>query len=459
MSAGDVHSAGEWLRPPRLGTKIIPLGAIFEIICVSWAAPLGIGSGSIERRSQARPTAAITVASHATGSISLVTSNSKARSRRRAIAESVRRNASESSPRTSGLVSRTSSEKRASPGTTLAAPGTSSTRPIAVVELRLSKPELAAEGTTVTIERTSGNKNLKLVSADTLRITPENVGKSALVAVQIDPRQKLPTDASFEARAGNIPFAWSITFFVLAGLFLTLFVWHRFAIPKSAADKPSRRDEGGSILGEFWGTFASFFKRRDILMVLAFLLLYRFGEAQLVKLAAPFLLDGREVGGLGLSTGEVGFAYGTVGVLSLTIGGILGGLLVSKHGLKRWLLPMVAAINLPNAVYIFLAATQTESFVLVNTCIAVEQFGYGFGFTAYMMYMILVAQGPQKTAHFAITTGFMALGMMIPGMFSGWLQEALGYHNFFVWVLIATIPGFLIAALVKIDPSFGRKEA
>ncbi|PIE22926.1 MAG: MFS transporter [Planctomycetota bacterium] len=330
---------------------------------------------------------------------------------------------------------------------------------VAVVELRLSKPELAAEGASLTIERSSGNKNLKLVSSDTLRITPENVGSSALVAVQIDPRQKLPISASFEARAGNIPLAWSITFFVLAGLFLSLFVWHRFAIPKSAADRPTRREEGGSILREFWGTFASFFKRRDIVMVLAFLLFYRFGEAQLVKLAAPFLLDSRDVGGLGLSTGEVGFAYGTVGVLALTVGGILGGLLVSKHGLKRWLLPMVVAINLPNAVYILLAATQTESFFLVNLCIAVEQFGYGFGFTAYMMYMILVAQGPQKTAHFAITTGFMALGMMIPGMFSGWLQEALGYHNFFVWVLIATIPAFIIAALVKIDPSFGRKEA
>jgi PAT family beta-lactamase induction signal transducer AmpG len=334
---------------------------------------------------------------------------------------------------------------------------------VALVPIRIGSVPAEGETTTVTIERISGNKNLKLVSSPTLRFTAANAGQNALVAVQIDPRLREAASATFEARAGNIPLAWSITFFVLAGLFLALFVWHRFAIPKVPADKPTRRageanGEAGSILGEFLGTFASFFKRRDILMVMAFLLLYRFGEAQLVKLAAPFLLDTRSVGGLGLSTGEVGFAYGTVGVAALTIGGILGGIMVSRHGLKRWLLPMVAAINLPNAVYIFLAAAQPESFVTVNACIAVEQFGYGFGFTAYMMYMILVAQGPQKTAHFAITTGFMALGMMIPGMFSGWLQEALGYQHFFIWVLIATIPGFVIAALIKIDPAFGRKD-
>ena len=329
---------------------------------------------------------------------------------------------------------------------------------IAVVALTISKRPEPGDATIVAIERKSGDKSFALISGEALRFTHANADKAALVAVQIDPRLPKAAEARFEARAGNVPFAWSITFFILAGLFLGLFVWHRFAIPKVAGDRPAPREADKGILSDFVHTFASFFKKPDILMVLAFLLLYRFGEAQLVKLAAPFMLDSRDAGGLSLSTGQVGFAYGTVGVLALTIGGILGGLAVARDGLKRWLMVMVVAINLPNAVYIYLSAAQPESFTIVNACIAVEQFGYGFGFTAYMMYMILAAQGPQKTAHFAITTGFMALGMMIPGMFSGWLQESLGYHHFFIWVVIATIPGFVVAALVKIDPDFGRKQ-
>jgi PAT family beta-lactamase induction signal transducer AmpG len=169
------------------------------------------------------------------------------------------------------------------------------------------------------------------------------------------------------------------------------------------------------------------------------------------------LLDTKEAGGLALSTSEVGFIYGTVGILALTFGGILGGLLASKHGLKYWLWWMLIAINLPNAVYIYLAYALPGSFFIVNLCVAVEQFGYGFGFTAYMLYMIYVSDGKHKTAHFAITTGFMALGMMIPGMVSGWIEDMVGYQTFFVWVLVATVPAFIIAKFVEIDPGFGKK--
>ncbi len=192
--------------------------------------------------------------------------------------------------------------------------------------------------------------------------------------------------------------------------------------------------------------------------ILVFLLLFRFAEAQLAKLAAPFLLDGRDVGGLGLTTSEVGFVYGTVGILMLTFGGLLGGFLAAKNGLKYWLWGMVAAINLPNAVYIVLAFWQPQNLIVINIAVGFEQFGYGFGFTAYMLYMIYVAQGRHSTAHFAICTAFMALGMMIPGMFSGWVQEAIGYENFFAWVLLATIPSFLVTRMIPLDADFGRKS-
>ena len=262
-----------------------------------------------------------------------------------------------------------------------------------------------------------------------------------------------------EGTTGSVSIAWSMTFYLLAALFLILFAWHRFVLPRPAADLVRQSLPLRGLFKESLETFASFFHKQHIGRVLAFLLLYRFAEAQLVKLAAPFLLDARAAGGLELSTGAVGLAYGTVGILMLTIGGVLGGMLAARDGLRRWLWWMVAAINLPNAVYIALAYLQPENLMFVNIAVGIEQFGYGFGFTAYMLYMIYVARGLHSTAHYAICTGFMSLGMMLPGMISGWLQEMLGYQHFFVWVLIATVPSFLVVSLVPLDREFGKRNS
>jgi PAT family beta-lactamase induction signal transducer AmpG len=256
---------------------------------------------------------------------------------------------------------------------------------------------------------------------------------------------------------GNIPLAWSVTFGVLAGLFLLFFAYHRLILPYPTTDRPTLSDATEGVRKEFTRTFALFFKRKNIVATLAFLLFYRFAEAQLVKLVSPFLLDARDKGGLGLTTSEVGIVYGTVGVIALTLGGLLGGWVVSKKGLKFWLWIMVFSIHLPDAMFVYLSQVQPDDLLLINIAVAIEQFGYGFGFTAYMLYMIIVAEGEHKTAHYAICTGFMALGMMVPGMFSGMIQEAIGYKSFFIWVILATIPGFLVAAFVKIDPQFGKK--
>jgi PAT family beta-lactamase induction signal transducer AmpG len=261
-----------------------------------------------------------------------------------------------------------------------------------------------------------------------------------------------------EAVAGDVTRAWTVTFYVLAGLFVLFFLYHQWALPRPPADMPRSHNGIADIFREFGHTFLSFFKKQHIVPALAFLLLFRFAEAQLAKMASPFLLDAAEAGGLGLSTSQVGFVYGTVGVLMLTLGGILGGVLAARHGLKFWLWWMVAAINLPNAVYIFLATVQPEAYWVINAAVGVEQFGYGFGFTAYMLYMIYISQGEHETAHFAICTGFMALGMMLPGMFSGWLQELIGYQNFFLWIMAATIPSFVVAGLIPLNERFGRKE-
>ena len=260
-----------------------------------------------------------------------------------------------------------------------------------------------------------------------------------------------------EATTGNIPFAWSITFMVLAGLFLALWIWHKFILPRPDSDKPALEVSTLTLMHEFLETFISFFRKKQAGIAILFMLLYRLPEAQLAKMSIPFLIDPVGEGGLGLTTEQIGFVQGTVGIIGLTLGGILGGIAVSRHGLKRWLWPMVWAISLPDIVYVYLSYVQPSSLLLVNTCVFVEQFGYGFGFTAYMLYLIYFADGEHKTAHYAICTAFMALGMMIPGMAAGWLQEVMGYQVFFIWIMVCTLATFGVTALLKIDPQFGKK--
>ncbi len=329
---------------------------------------------------------------------------------------------------------------------------------IGVVALHLSRPPEPGQKVAVVLDRTSGDVSIRLAEGMRLVFDEGNWNKPALAVFQIDPTLKTQEEAIFKATSGNIRLAWSVTFFVLAAIFITAFVYHYFMLPHPVADVPKGGGTSGHFLGEFFRVFAVFFTKKRIVLAVAFLLLYRLAEAQLVKLISPFLLDAREAGGLGLTTAQVGIAYGTCGVAALMGGGLLGGYLISRRGLKFWLWPMIVIINLGGWVYLFLAYVQPESFPLICGAVAVEQFGYGFGFTAYMLYMIMVAEGEHKTAHYALCTGFMALGMMLPGMFSGWLQELIGYQHFFIWVLLTTVPGMVVAALLKIDPEFGQKK-
>jgi MFS transporter, PAT family, beta-lactamase induction signal transducer AmpG len=311
----------------------------------------------------------------------------------------------------------------------------------------------------VTVERSEGDNNIKIAEGERLSVTEVNWNVGAMVVLQLDPNLRTPASATWSIRSGNIPLAWSVTFVVLAALFLLFFAYHRFFLPAPAADVVRTREGSGGFLGEFLRVFKVYFKKPGIVATLAFLLLFRFAESQLIKMVTPFLLDPRDRGGLGLTTSEVGLVYGTVGIVALTLGGLVGGYVVSRQGLKFWLWPMVLIIHLPDLMFVFLSHYQPESLWVVNAAVAVEQFGYGFGFTAYMLYMILVAEGEHKTAHYAICTGFMALGMMIPGMFCGWLQELIGYRHFYLWIALSTVPGFIVAAMVKIPAGFGAKVA
>lgn len=257
---------------------------------------------------------------------------------------------------------------------------------------------------------------------------------------------------------GNIPLAWSLVFYLLMAIFIGLALYHSRVLPHPEDDAPRKDATASQLLDNFGKTVASFFLKKDIGLILFFILTYRLGEAQLVKIASPFLLEARDAGGIGMNTSVVGIIYGTVGVIALLIGGILGGIAISRGGLKKWIVPMAIAINLPDILYVWLAIARPYNVWLTGGCVAIEQLGYGFGFTAFTLYLIYVAQGEHRTAHYAIGTAFMAAGMMFPGMIAGWIQDLIGYTGFFVWVCLSTLPGILAAMLVRhrLPNGFGK---
>jgi len=328
---------------------------------------------------------------------------------------------------------------------------------VTVVAVKLNgQPEVDKE-MILNLKWQSGDKSLQLLEGERLAFTIKNWDQPAYILIQADPKLTIATEASFKGTSGNIHLAWSITFVLLACMFVLLSFYHRFILPHPTSDR-SHNEGHKNILKAYFKTFASFFQKKEIWVILSVLMFYRLGEAQLVKMASPFMLDPRQLGGLGLTTGDVGLIYGTFGIIALTAGGILGGLAAAKKGFRYWLWWMVLAINIPHLAYVYMAYAQPTNYLIICLCATIEQFSYGFGFTAYMLYMIYISEGQNKTAHFAIATGFMALGMMIPGMFSGWLQEIIGYKYFFVWVMLCMIPAMIPIFFVKVKPGFGIKK-
>ena len=257
----------------------------------------------------------------------------------------------------------------------------------------------------------------------------------------------------------SIRYSWSLVFYLMAGLFVAFWLYHNWKLPRPSEDADRGRKTASDIFREFRDTVVTFFQKPQVWVGICFMLFYRMPEGLLAKVSALFLVDKVSNGGLGLSDGEFGLVQGTVGVIGLTLGGILGGICASRDGLKRWLWPMVMAITLPDLVYVYLSYIQPSSLINISVCIFIEQFGYGFGFSAYMLYLIYYSQGEHKTAHYALCTAFMALSMMIPGLFAGALQESVGYPVFFLIVVGACAMTYIVTALLKIDPDFGKKKA
>lgn len=260
-----------------------------------------------------------------------------------------------------------------------------------------------------------------------------------------------------EQRLGDVPKAWTITLLSGSILFALITLWHTFSLPRPGEDTDRNTSGAAEIIKDFGRTFVSFFSKKGVLIAMLFMLLYRLPEAFLVKMMNPFLLDPIDKGGLGLTTQSVGLIYGTIGIAALTIGGILGGIAASRWGLKKSMWPMAAALTLPCLSFVFLSAFQPESLWLTGFCVALDQFGYGFGFTAYMLYLIYFSEGEFKTAHYSLCTAFMAMSMMLPGMVAGYIQEWLGYTLFFSFVMLCCLVTVAVTLLVKVDPEYGKK--
>ena len=239
-----------------------------------------------------------------------------------------------------------------------------------------------------------------------------------------------------------------------------LTLYHAMILPRfeTRVRKAGSKGDILYVFKEFGNTFKTFFSKKGVWIALMFMLLYRLPEAFLIKMLSPFMLDPHSAGGLALSTQQVGVVYGTVGTIGLTIGGIVGGIYASRRGLRKSMMPMALSLALPCAVFVYMAYFQTQNLYLINTFVFLEQFGYGFGFTAYMLYMIYFSEGEYQTAHYSLCTAFMALGMMLPGMAAGWIQEHVGYLNFFWWVMICCIATIVVTRLVRVDPDFGKKD-
>ena len=328
----------------------------------------------------------------------------------------------------------------------------------AVMYLALSSPPEEGETVVANVIRKSGSKDIDISRSQTGRFefTSENWNKPVPLSIKVNHNLDRVTNSGFQVTAGNVAFSWVASLGTMGLILLALGFYNKFMMPH-----PVENTEKEKISWAVYrDVFVSFFTKPGVIPALLFFLLYRFGEAQLFKIATPFLIDSRSSGGIGMTAAQYGIVYGTVGVICLTLGGITGGITAAKLGLRKLIWFMAFAMNLPIAVYIYLAANQPmPDNILISVAIAIEQFGYGFGFTAYMLYMLhYVGESKYKTAEYAIATSLMALGMMLPGMISGSVKEMLGYQNFFIYVMICAIPGLISIRFLKINPLFGIKK-
>lgn len=259
-------------------------------------------------------------------------------------------------------------------------------------------------------------------------------------------------------RYDTVSGGWIAIFALMSAFFALIAMYHAIVLPRPKSARAKSPKTFTAIMGEFADTIITFFTKPGVIGALVFMLFYRLPEALIIKMIPPFLLDTPEAGGMGLDAGAVGLVYGTSGVIGLICGGIIGGIVAGLGGLRRWLRPMAWSMSLSCLTFLYLAWVQPTEMWQIYLCVTVEQLGYGFGFTAYMLYLLYFAAGQFETAHYSFCTGFMALGMMFPGLIAGWLADAVGYLSFFIICIICCIATIGVCYLVNVPAEFGKKQ-
>ena len=256
--------------------------------------------------------------------------------------------------------------------------------------------------------------------------------------------------------------SWMVVMSLLAVTMAILAVWHRLMLPSGGEAVKINDSKSGflHVVHEYSDVFRSYFQKKDIWVMLLFVVFYRLAEGLLEKIGPLFLIDDRTIGGLGLDNVAVGNIIGTFGSVAFMVGALLGGAVCARYGLKRSLLFLCVMLNVPNLAFVYLAFALPTNIAWITTVITIEMFGYGVGSVSLMLYMMQqIAPGPYKTAHYAISTGFMALTMMLSGMVCGAIQDAMGYQWYFILVCISTIPSFIITCVAPFNVRHASTEA
>lgn len=329
---------------------------------------------------------------------------------------------------------------------------------IGIVKLHLSKKPNDDDEYRVKLNHIGGSDGIKIIEGSELKFTSRNWNKPAYVVFQTVDEQSQFVEARFIAQSDKNSLAWTITFGILGVLFLIFFFYHRFVLPEPTTDQSVRAAHRSDPLNEFFRTFFRFFEKEKVVLVICFILLFNLGEGLHSRILPSFMLDPKKMGGLELTTIDVGLINGIIGISSLVLGGILGGIIISYTGLKKMKWWMIAAVNFPNIVFIYSSYFQPNSIFILGSFVAFEQFGYGFGFTFLLLYMIYYSQGEYRTSHYSITLSIMVLGIMLSGMFGGIIQEAFGYKYFFILVALSSIPSLILAKFIPLDSTFGKRK-
>ncbi|MCX7875265.1 MAG: MFS transporter [Melioribacteraceae bacterium] len=329
---------------------------------------------------------------------------------------------------------------------------------IGLIKFRLSKKPDDNDEFIVKLKFIEGDQKFKVIEGDTLKFTSLNWNKPAFAVIQIDSNITSKYVATFSAGVDKFSFGWSVTFGLISLIFFLFFIYHKIVLPYSLKDEALIHKKNTTFGKEFFRSFARYFEKKKIIQIILFLLLYLFARAQITKIIPLFLSDETSLGGLSVSVFNLKIIKGIVTVLSFAIGNIIAGIMIYKKGLKSLMTIFTIMMNIPLVVYIYLSWFQPVNFWIISTLIAIDNFGFGFGFALIIMYMINVSEGDYPASHFSISFGFMSLGLLLSEMLSFVLKDSFGYKYFFIWVLITSIPSFILIKLIPIEYNFGKKK-